>query len=259
MGLTRLAAWVNRKRVVVLCFHGVTERSERSNDDPAGLHIRADRFDAQLDYLQLHYNVISLDQLLRAIQNNEALPERSVVLTFDDGFRNFLTGAAPRLAARNMPVSVFLITERIELAAASTDRWSETDDNTYLSWEEVKSLQKQGIDFGSHTCTHRKLAELSPGEMRDELRESLQTLATHLSQNNFTLAYPYGSYSDTVIDATRELGYKCALTTDAGTNTQSTNLFSLRRNLIGDDDDESLFAARVSGLTALMKTARGNR
>jgi hypothetical protein len=56
-----------------------------------------------------------------------------------------------------------------------------------------------------------------------------------------------------VVAMTRELPYTCALTTDAGTNAPVTDLFLLRRNLIGDDDDEALFAARVSGLTALLK------
>jgi hypothetical protein len=54
---------------------------------------------------------------------------------------------------------------------------------------------------------------------------------------------------------TRELPYTCALTTDAGTNGPATDLFLLRRNLIGDEDDEALFAARVSGLTALLQRA----
>jgi hypothetical protein len=53
----------------------------------------------------------------------------------------------------------------------------------------------------------------------------------------------------------RELPYTCALTTDAGTNGPSTDLFLLRRNLIGDDDDEALFAARVSGLARLFQRA----
>ena len=253
LGVTRIAAWWNRRRVVILCFHGVTERARRSVNDPSGLHIRGARFDAQLNYLQAHYTVISLTEFLRAVQSNGRLPEKSVVLTFDDGFRNFLTSAAPRLTARNMPVSLFVITERIRSQSTSnTTDWSEPDDETYLSWEEVKLLQKQGVEFGSHTRTHRKLAKLSPAEAREELCGSLETLARHLSQDRFPLAYPYGSYSETVINASRELGYKCALTTDAGTNERSADLFLLRRNLIGDDDVEALFAARVSGLTALL-------
>jgi peptidoglycan/xylan/chitin deacetylase (PgdA/CDA1 family) len=252
-GITRLAAWCNRKRIVILCFHGVTERGERNNSDHSGLHIRAHRFDAQLNYLQSHYRVISLADFRQAVAKNVPCPERSVVLTFDDGYRNFLTAALPRLTARRMPVSIFLITERIQTQTpALRERWSELDDEQYLSWEEVRALHKQGIEIGSHTCSHRKLSELTTAEAKRELHLSQETLAKHLPQDSFSLAYPYGAYSETVIGITHQLKYSCALTTDAGTNTTLTDKFLLRRNLIGDDDDEAMFAARVSGLTALI-------
>ena len=254
--ITRLAAWWNRQRVVILCYHGVTERSQRHPSDRYGLHIRADRFEAQLDYLRRHYQVISLAEFVKACQNNVPLPDYSVVLTFDDGYRNFLTCALPRLAARNMHVSIFLITDRIQSDNQSPlNGWSESDDEQFLSWEEVKTLQQHGVEIGSHTCSHRKLSEIVPVEAERELFASHQTIATRLSQATMPLAFPYGSYSEATIAMTRKLPYTCALTTDAGTNGHATDLFLLRRNLIGDDDDEALFAARLSGLTTLFQRA----
>lgn len=256
--ITRLAAWWNRQRVVILCYHGVTERSQRHPSDRYGLHIRADRFEAQLDYLRRHYQVISLAEFVKACQNNVPLPDYSVVLTFDDGYRNFLTCALPRLAARNMHVSIFLITDRIQSDNQSPlNGWSESDDEQFLSWEEVKTLQQHGVEIGSHTCSHRKLSEIVPVEAERELFASHQTIATRLSQATMPLAFPYGSYTEATIAMTRKLPYTCALTTDAGTNGHATDLFLLRRNLIGDDDDEALFAARVSGLTTLFQRAKG--
>ena len=256
VGLTRLAAWWNRKHVIILCYHGVTERLERHPTDHSGLHIRADRFEAQLNYLRRHYKVISLAEFIEARKRNVPLPDRSVVLTFDDGYRNFLTGALPRLIARDMRVSVFLITDRIQPENQShVNEWRESDDETFLSWKEIKELQQHGVEFGSHTCSHRKLSELGTVEAERELRVSYQTIAAHLSQVTMPLAFPYGAYSEAVIATTRELPYTCALTTDAGANAPLTDLFLLRRNLIGDDDDEASFAARVSGLTALLQRA----
>ena len=86
-----------------------------------------------------------------------------------------------------------------------------------------------------------------------ELRASYEAMETHLSQRAMPLAFPFGSYSDAVIAMARRLPYTCALTTDAGTNGPATDLFLLRRNLIGDDDDEAAFVARVSGLTAALQ------
>ena len=256
--LTRLAAWCNRKRVIILCYHGVTERSKRHPNDPYGLHIRADRFEAQLNYLRRHYQVISLAKFLEARRTNAPLPQKSVVLTFDDGYRNFLTGALPRLAEREMPASVFLITDRIpDESQSSHNGWSEPDDETFLSWQEVGELHQHGVEFGSHTCSHRKLSQIAATDAENELRISHQKIGTHLSQTTMPLAFPYGAYSDAVVAMTRELPYTCALTTDAGTNGPTTDLFLLRRNLIGDDDDEALFAARVSGITALFQRIRG--
>jgi peptidoglycan/xylan/chitin deacetylase (PgdA/CDA1 family) len=255
--IIRLAAWWNRQRVVILCYHGVTERSERHPNDRSGLHIRAHRFEAQLNYLRRHYHLISLAEFVEARKNNVPLPDYSVVLTFDDGYRNFLTSALPRLVARNMSVSIFLITDRIQPETQShVNKWRESDDEGYLSWEEIKTLQQRGVEIGSHTCSHRKLSEIVPVEAERELAVSHQTIAARLSQATMPLAFPYGSYSEAVIEITRRLPYTCALTTDAGTNGDATNLFLLRRNLIGDDDDEGLFAARVSGLTTLFQRAR---
>jgi peptidoglycan/xylan/chitin deacetylase (PgdA/CDA1 family) len=253
--LTRLAAWCNRKRVIILCYHGVTERLNRHPNDPAGLHIRADRFETQLNYLRRHYQVISLAKFLEARRTNAPLPNHSVVLTFDDGYRNFLTGALPRLAEREMPASVFLITDRIPDESQSNHAWSELDDETFLSWDEVRELHQHGVEFGSHTCSHRKLSQIAASDAEHELRISQQKIRGHLSQTVMPLAFPYGAYSDAVVAMARELPYTCALTTDAGTNGPSTDLFLLRRNLIGDNDDEALFAARVSGLTALFQKA----
>lgn len=255
--VNRVAAWWNRRRVVILCYHGVTERSRRHPNDRSGLHIRADRFEAQLDYLRRHYNVVSLAEFVKARKNNVPLPDYSVVITFDDGYRNFLTVALPRLIARNMHVSIFLITDRIQSDNQSQlNEWRESDDENFLSWEEVKTLRQHGVEIGSHTCSHRKLSEIVPVEAQQELSVSHQTIAAHLSQATMPLAFPYGSYSEAVIAMTRKLPYTCALTTDAGTNGDATDLFLLRRNLIGDDDDEALFAARVSGLTTLLQHAR---
>jgi peptidoglycan/xylan/chitin deacetylase (PgdA/CDA1 family) len=251
LGLTRLAAWWNRRRVVILCYHGVTERTERSPRDPLGLHLRHERFSAHLDYLQRHYHVISLRDYMKARLEGRALPDYSVVLTFDDGYRNFLTAAAPRLAERKMPASVFIITDCVrEGGERLKEAWAEADDEAYLSWEEAQRLsEEQGIEFGSHTCSHPKLSQIPLEEAERELRDSQAIIIEHFGDGARSLAYPCGFYSDAIVERARDLRYACALTTDGGTNDAQANLFTLRRTLIGDDDDEVSFAARVSGLT----------
>lgn len=257
-GVTALAARAYRDRVPILCYHGITERRERAADDAAGLHVRRDRFEAHLDFLQGRYTVVSLDSYLDARRSQRQLPPGAVVLTFDDGFRNFRTVAACVLRARRLPATVFLIVGSVgESPAGSGERWSEQDDADPLSWEEVRSLAASGLfTFGSHACTHRRLDRMDVDEAEAELRRSLDELRRQLGSVSVPLAYPFGGFSDAVVDIARAAGYSCALTTEDGPNESSRDLFRLRRTLIGDDDVPAALAARVAGLAHLLRSAR---
>lgn len=112
LGVTRLAAWWHRRRVTILCYHGVTEQPGGDTNNVKGLHVNRLRFASHLNFLQRNYSVISLREYVLARNDGRSLGNYSVVLTFDDGFRNFLTVAAPMLAERNLPATVFLITDK---------------------------------------------------------------------------------------------------------------------------------------------------
>lgn len=249
-GVVRLVAWLNRRRVVFICYHGVTERETRHPEDPFGLHVRKDRFRSHLAYLQKHYQVISLNDFVKAGRDELPLPPYAAVITFDDGYRNFFTAAAPLLQERRMPAAMFLIVDRVRPNDdAVADSWAAADDESYLSWGEVKQLTERGFEFGSHTCTHRKLTELAAPEVDQELRQSKEAIVRELELENPPLAYPYGFTNDSIASLARALGYSCAITTETGFNDATTDCFKLRRTLVGDDDDVPAFATRLAGLT----------
>ncbi len=251
LGVTRFAAWWNRDRVVFLCYHGVTKQPGRSPADPKGLHVNHLRFAEHLDYLQRHYKIISLSDYLEARNSGRSLGRYSVVLTFDDGFRNFLTVAAPLLAARKIPATVFLITDKpAGRNEGNWDRtWTPADDRRYLSWGEARQLKADhGFEFGSHTCSHSPLLGLSAADTERELLHSFNRLVTELAVEKPTLSYPKGEYSRLLAADARKLGYACAVTTDRGLNEIDHDVFTLGRTLIGDNDDHASFAVRVSGL-----------
>src|SRR5882762_11430453 len=135
-GVTKFSAWWHRKRVVFLCYHGVTMRPTRSPEDPKGLHVNASRFLKHLDFIDRNYHVIPLREYIKAQRYGRSLPEYSLVLTFDDGFRNFLTVAAPLLADRNMPATVFLMTDKAGADSSNhlATTWTPEDDKRHLSW-----------------------------------------------------------------------------------------------------------------------------
>jgi peptidoglycan/xylan/chitin deacetylase (PgdA/CDA1 family) len=261
LGVTRFAAWWNRDRVTFLCYHGVTKQLQRRRDDPKGLHVHHLRFAAHLDFLQRHYNIVSLGDYMMARKSGQSLGPYSVVLTFDDGFRNFLTVTAPMLAERKIPATVFVITDRTgeEPADPRDQSWTASDDRQYLSWSEARSLKEDyGFEFGSHTCSHSRLIGLSAVDTDRELLHSFGQLVTHLGIESPALSYPKGEYSSLLAVEAEKVGYACAVTTDRGLNEMDHDLFTLGRTLIGNNDDQASFAVRVSGLRWwLVKIFRG--
>jgi peptidoglycan/xylan/chitin deacetylase (PgdA/CDA1 family) len=115
---------------MVLCYHGVTERFGSDPDDRSAISVNRPLFLDQMVYIKQHYKVISLREYLRARENGRPLPRYSVILTFDDGLRNFLTVAAPVLNDLGFPATVFLVTEKVDSRGQSNmgPSWVPLDD-----------------------------------------------------------------------------------------------------------------------------------
>lgn len=258
LGLTRVAAWFNRKQIMILCYHCVTPRPDLISDDPWKMFLSSDAFGRQLDFLQKNYNVISLQEYLDARQHNRPLSPYSVVLTFDDGKRNFLTVIAPCLNKLNMPATTFVVVNNTEKAFSANDSvnpycWKPEDDHNDLSWEDIRQLIKnKKIEIGSHSLTHPNLPEISLDEAENELKISYQNLLAKIDCKNVAFAYPHGQTSEEIVKIAENTGYSCGLTNmDAGNNFE-THLFRLNRTVINSDESPALFAARVAGITGHM-------
>ncbi len=249
--LTRLVAWLNRSQVTILCYHGVTHQQVPVIADPHKMQINIQSFLRHLDYLQSHYHIIALTDFVKARQENIRLPSGAAILTFDDGTRNFLTVVAPTLLERGIPATSFIVTGEDFTKERSTlnGHWTPQDDKSFLSWTEIRQLAGQGLEFGSHTCSHHALPDISAAEARTELAESLGTLEAQLRPQRFPLSYPHGRTSKGISRLSESLGYSCAVTTELGPNDAKRDLFALRRTVIASDDDLPTFAARLSGLT----------
>lgn len=247
--LINVIAWLNRKRVPILCYHSVTDGAEPVQPDPHKQHIPLHLFLQHLDYLKRKHNVVSLKEFQEATRDRRALPDYSVVLTFDDGFEDFYKVAAPHLGQRKLPATVFVITDR-------ADGRFVPNGESFLSWDEIRELAASGIDIGSHTCSHPYLRDLSVLDATKELSESQAAIKSQLGQAQVSLSYPYGQVSESISRLAKEIGYSCAIASDAGPNDQSANLYELSRTVIASDDDIATFAARVSGLTWWLSRGR---
>src|ERR1051326_621116 len=237
-----LISWFNRKRVPIICYHSVTSDVAPVAPDPHKQHIPLKYFLRHLDYLQSAYNVVSLSAYLDARRHNRNLPDYSAVVTFDDGFEDFYSVAAPHLFARKLPATVFVITDR------AFGRFVPKGE-TFLNWDQIRELAVAGIDIGSHSCSHLPLSELSHDEVTRELDGSRSLLETNVGASQIPLSYPFGQTSVSVAHAAKSLGFTCAIAQDAGPNSETNSLYQLSRTVIASDDDVATFAARVSGLT----------
>lgn len=198
--------------VLVLNYHQINDRDKNSLTVSPGL------FAEELDYLIDHgYHVISLDQFIRHQTEGASLPDKPVLITFDDGYRDNYTDAFPLLKERNMPALIFIITDYIG-----------TQKN-YLTWDQVHEMEKNGIEFGSHTLSHAMLSQNDPKDAKFQLETSQAVFRWQFGKNARALAYPCGYYDDTVKKLVKEAGYEAAFTVDYGPVHPGDDILALRR------------------------------
>jgi hypothetical protein len=250
-GLTRVAAFRNRKQVLILQYRGVTEHPEYPLRLEMLGHVKADRFEAQLEYLRRRCRVLPLRVYLEAIHDGHRLPDYSVVLTFDEGHANFLTAAAPRLLAAGLPATVFVVPERLSRRDfAGERRWTSCEDERYLSWSDIASIRRQGFEIGLNLPHPATLLGSSTEGVKLALTRGYQSLIA-MGAESPPLALRRGEFEPSVVQHARTLGLSCALhAADSGMNPHAANPFALRRLIFHPQsrDDPRMFASDVSGL-----------
>lgn len=121
--------------------------------------------------------------------------EDAVALTFDDGFANLETEAAPLLADHGLPATVYVVPG----AVGGTNAWSGRDAPgiptlPLLGWDGIGRVRERGMEVGAHTRTHRPLPSLSPAELEDEVAGGGEAIAAATGIRPDSFAYPYGAY-----------------------------------------------------------------
>ena len=182
------------------------------------LTVTPDRLDADLKYLANRgYQAISLKQFERFMLDQAVqLPEKPVLITFDDGYYDNYQNAFPVLARYGMSAAFFVITGMLW----EPDR---------MAPRHIQEMLQAGMSFGSHTVSHRSLGELTVEEMRAELDDSKTTLESVLGQSVTFVAYPKGSYNQTTVRIAEELKYTGGFTVINGRCSKEMPDFALRR------------------------------
>jgi peptidoglycan/xylan/chitin deacetylase (PgdA/CDA1 family) len=194
-------------------------------------------FAAQMTWLKRHgWHAVTQEQVFAALERGARLPRKPVAITFDDGYRDVLWQAAPVLARLHMPATEYVITDRIS-----------GPDISFLTWPQLRRLERAGIAIGSHTVTHRNLTTLSPGDALVELRASRGTLERRLGHPVQWLAYPEGGVNAGVVALAQRAGYVLAVTTSPGRVQSSQSPLELHRYEVLDTTGVAGVASMLGG------------
>jgi peptidoglycan/xylan/chitin deacetylase (PgdA/CDA1 family) len=172
---------------------------------------------------------------------------RQVVLTFDDGFGDFMTAAFPILSQHGFGATVFLATAFV----GNQPRLFKQKE--CLTWCDIRELHKGGIEFGSHTVNHPQLHDLDRSQIRAELLTSKSMIEQELGNEVFSFSYPYAFPSGDPLFVNElsillgEAAYGCQVTTEVGRNHPGVQPFRLKRLPVNACDDHELFTAKLAG------------
>lgn len=199
------------RRIVVLCYHSVHPTNAFASATPR-------QFDEQMAWLNEHCDVISLRDALDRAAGDHRLPSKPTVsITFDDGYDDNFFHAFPVLERHGIEASFYVTTgflDRDPDVVARMRRMRGMAVNA-LSWSQLTEMRQTGMGVGSHTISHRNLAELGDDAVRAELGDSRRILEDRLGQEIDTIAYPFGipgrHLSESTLSVARDVGYKSGI------------------------------------------------
>jgi peptidoglycan/xylan/chitin deacetylase (PgdA/CDA1 family) len=222
--------------IPILTYHRFAE------DCNSLLCLRSSTFENQMRYLKENgFHVISPDELLAFLENEQRLPKKSLLITMDDGYRSVYEVAYPILKKYEFTATLFIYTNFVGVSKMA------------ITWDQLKEMKADGFSIGSHTIYHSDLTISKDGEteadwmtrIHKELYGSKKIIDKKLRQDTYLLAYPYGKYDQHSINIAKEAGYKIAMSVQRGGNPFFANTLFLRRDQILQKDMQS-FISRLN-------------
>jgi peptidoglycan/xylan/chitin deacetylase (PgdA/CDA1 family) len=224
--------------IPILMYHRV------ATDGPPGLErFRVDPilFEEQLSALAHHgYSTIGLSDWVE-LSRSEGAMGKPIILTFDDGYRDFLTAALSPLQKYLFSATVFLVADRIGGFADWDASYGKAA--PLMSWQEIREIADEGIDLGCHSLTHRPMTEMSYSDLMNDTRQARASLEHGLGSPITHFAYPYGAENPAVRSVIAALGFSSAVSCRAAlAHLGDDNLSLPRIEVPGNCTPEELMA-----------------
>ncbi|PDT32146.1 glycosyl transferase family 2 [Rhizobium sp. L9] len=229
--------------VPILMYHQVSddgpEQLSRYRQSP-------EAFESQLAFLRdAGWRGMTLDRLLACFDEGAKPPEKTLVLTFDDATRDFMTHALPLLHRYGFPSSLFVPTDRVGSSAI----W----DSAYgppaplLTWEELAAVANSDVTLGAHGARHVRLSALAPESLLRELAGSKAMLEKCLGREVLAVAYPYGDFDPAIREIAEQCGYRIGLSCVGGRVQANADKLALKRQEVFRGITRSEFANLLFG------------
>ena len=210
----------------ILLFHRVATHRENSLTTPALL------FEELMREIRSNFNPTPLQDVTERIKNGKRLDPKTVVITFDDDYKDTFLNAVPVLLRYNIPATFFITSGYI-----NSDKiypWNGEKKSRYplMDWEDVKELVRLGFEIGAHTINHHSLAKIPLFTAREEIIRSKGEIENKIQKEVNAFAYPFGrkdSITAEVLQIVKEAGYKCCCSAYGGKVTEQSDPYNLFR------------------------------
>lgn len=218
--------------VPILTYHYIRGDVDRSADLLGyNLSVTPELFASQLDALQqAGFQTITPKEFLEG-----KVTDQSIILSFDDGYRDFYANAFPALNRRGMKAVAFVVSGFLD-----------DKDSRYMTSDQVREVSRGGVEIGAHTVTHPDLTSLEPADVQAELLESRFALEKLIEERVTALAYPSGEQNERVVDIAGFVGYRFAVTTETGIARLADPHLTLPRLQVRADEQPADLIARIN-------------
>jgi peptidoglycan/xylan/chitin deacetylase (PgdA/CDA1 family) len=319
-GITYLLNKIGNRKTLILVYHRVLDINSNFKYDKSLVSCSVQNFENQMNYLSEKYNVISLEKFLEYYKKNQNPPKNTVVITFDDGYKDNYTNAYPVLRNYDFPATIFLATDAVEnkrlfwwdrisymVSKTKVKRFElneigkfsliskdakfnslkfiqknlkkltdsernkviekiskllkvdcpffESENNLFLSWNEIKKMQQNNISFGAHTKSHSILAKIPLKKANEEIKDSKKIIEKRLGKKIKFFCCPNGyegDFNENIKKLVKKNGFDCAVSYIPGANSINSDLFELRRVFVRNDENISLFKTKLIGVDIVL-------
>lgn len=207
----------------VLLYHHIEPYREAQHAGHAQLTVDSSIFEQQIQYLINNgYKTISSEELPQALAEHHSLPEKSIMITIDDGYSDVYTYAYPIAKKYNVVLNLMISTGLVGNLG-------------YINWGELKEMSNSGVVYiYNHTWSHYPLAKGDATKIQFELVMANHQLEQNLGKKADVLVYPYGSYNSQVINIAKQDGFIGAYGTSPSFTQCESSLYDLHRNHVGN-------------------------